>query len=136
MLLNDIVDHLFEHKNPKKQKQAGSKDASPASSGYELYFPEAYFARLKSYAKTKPEYLDFVEDITNKLKTNGRIVGEYKVHQLKHEKLLSSFHDKKVDGWMICWLSRKDEDRLAYCRVDDKTIEIRIGTPKELGYKH
>lgn len=113
-----LIEHLLEKTNNKT---------------YNLHLGKKY-KKTKVKMSNKPANIKTLDTLIKTLKDTGEITG-HGVHRIK-QPLPSEVTGRDETGWVVAWLSRADEWRLAYKRFGDNTIEVKIGKPKDIGYSH
>lgn len=133
MLLNDLK--FFEAKRKKRQPQeTPSEVLTSTPTEFKIFYAKSV-AKSKIKYINKPANIKALDKLITSLKQTGQITGN-NAHRIQHEKLHSEYSGKDESGWVIAWLSRTDDLRLAYKKFDDRTIEVKFGKAKDIGYKH
>ncbi len=134
-----IAAKLLEAKKKKaqdKQDDSSSVEDSPSNRKHTIHYDSKFNRNIAKLSKNSSTAdLAKIDKALDQLKSTGKVEAIGGVHSI-NQPIFSDKEQKKIAGWRVIPISRKNEIRLAFKVHSDGVIEVKFGRASDIGYTH
>lgn len=137
-LSNDafISQRISEARNKRASQDATPDKETEKNVEYSIHYDSKFNRNIAKLTKNSSTAdLDKIDKALTQLKTTGKVEAIGGVHSI-NQPIYSDREQKKVTGWRVIPISRKNEIRLAFKSHGDGVVEVKFGRAKDIGYTH